>query len=551
MKRPCLQFTVLFFLFGFAAALVQAQPASPPKLTVVIAVDQMRPDHLTRFEKLYEHGFARLGKEGAVFLNAHQYHAQTATGPGHASISSGSYPSRSGVVGNNWFDRVTGKYVYCSEDLTVRPVGEKSDTKSPGRSPRQMRTDDLGVWLKKAHRRAKVFGVGRKDRAATLMGGGKADAAYWYSGSTGNMISSTYYMKSYPKWVDDFNAAHMLDQYFDKGWQKLLPDEAYELAREDEYPYEADGKNTTFPHLFNKTKDKPDGSFYGRLAGTPFTDEYVLKFAVELIKNEGLGADDVPDLLFVGCSAADGVGHSYGPFSQESMDHFLRLDRYLGEFFAFLDEKIGVENYIVALTSDHGVLPLPEELKRRGVDAERVNSVNLREKLGSITEEVGEELGVKEKLILGMSGNGVLLNYDAAKPYNVSKPRLDEVFAEKLKALEEIDDVFTKAELESNKASDRPYIELYRNSYHKERTGDLMLRFKKHRLVSGQYGTSHGSPYEYDTNVPIVFWGKGIQAKQDAKEIKTVDIAPTLAELLQVKVRGKIDGESVAGSISK
>jgi len=518
-----------------------------PKLAVVIVVDQMRADHLTRFEKEYKYGFARLRREGAVFTDAHQYHAFTVTAAGHASIGTGVFPAKHGVVGNSWFDIEENERVYCSDDSDHPLIG--STDGDTGRSPKRMRTKGLGDWLKEANKGSKVFGVSRKDRGAIMPAGMKPDGAFWYNAKKGQMVTSQYYYSKYPGWVDAFNGAKGLDKYFEEGWKRLKPEQLYlTLGRKDDFAAEADGKNNVFPHSFTATSSKPDAKYYSKIQGTPFIDDYILQFSRALIENEELGKDDAPDILFIGCSAADAIGHTFGPMSQESMDHFLRLDQYLGTFLDYLDERVGKENYVVALSSDHGVLPLPEHLQKNGSDAQRVSLKETKKLLHSALKKVVNKLGVAENLVK-QNGYSLIVDYHLAARKGISRKDVNHAIVEELKHLPMLEDVIIAEELALR--SDEMAV-LYKNSYFPSRTGDLFLRYKKQYLLSDRSGgTSHGSPYRYDTHVPILFSGPGIESGIFPKKIRTVDIAPTLAQLLGIKFPDYVDGESLVGIISK
>lgn len=513
-----------------------------PKLAVVVVVDQMRQDHLTRFSGLYKYGLARLLREGAIFTNAHQYHALTVTAAGHASISTGNFPSHHGIIGNDWYERSEQRTVYCTADENTKLVGAEDE---PGDSPFRLLVPALGDRLKKQYPGSKVFSVSRKDRAAILMGGQKPDGAYWYDGKNGRMVTSDYYMKSYPAWVDSFNAVQILNQFYEQGWQKQRDPEAYFVSREDKFPSEGDGLHTTFPHLLTTESGQPDQNFYRNIASTPFSDYLVLEFAKAIVKNEKLGEHATPDLLFVSCSAADAVGHSYGPLSQESEDLFLRLDEYLGQFIDFLDATVGHENYVLTLSSDHGVLPLPEELERRGYDSKRVPFSDLAQQMPKILQQAMKPLNLSGKPIKAMS-NGLVLDYTEADARGVEHAALQKGLAAAFRSNEVIADVITYDELQSDTSARHELFDLYKNSFHPDRSPDLMLRFKEFYLLSQYpYGTSHGSPYRYDTHIPIVFFGPGVHAGEHAELTRSVDIAPTLAELLGIRDTQGMDGVSL------
>jgi len=519
-----------------------------PKLIVTIVVDQMRADHLTRFAGLYTGGFARLLRDGSVFENAHHDHAHTYTGVGHATIATGAFPSHHGIVGNDWFNREKNLKVYCSEDRGAPILGYPNLPKKKGRSAKLLKRSTFADWLKAASSASKVFGVARKDRAAILSTGARADGAYWYNAVDGKMITSEYYADKYPNWVDAFNKRRLVDAYFDSTWTKLLSyPGAYSEARPDSCVYENDGRHTTFPHVLGTGAGKPDPAYYKKFYATPFSDELTIKFAEALIGHEDLGGDDVTDFLFVGCSAADAIGHSFGPFSVESMDHFLRLDRYLGDFFDFLDERIGRANYIVTLSSDHGVLPIPEEMAKRGIAAQRISPAQLKRELSPVLRQVAEDAGIESPLVTYTINKELFVNYKAGSLRGVGRAQLDSLLADALRRSPEIEEVFTREVLLGrDTTNDSPYLAAFQHSYAPDRSGDLMLRLKKYCLERNlPFGSSHGSPYEYDTHIPLIFLGPGIKAGKVRQRVRTVDIAPTLAALVSVKPLQPVDGRSL------
>jgi predicted AlkP superfamily pyrophosphatase or phosphodiesterase len=549
VKRTILWLTA-FGLFVPVLLLLTAgkQPVAKtekPKLVVLVIVDQMRADHLTRFAGVFQHGLARLLREGAIFTDAHQDHSYTVTAAGYATLSTGAFPSRHGIVGNNWFDRIENKRVYCAEDTNAALLGYPNKRAASGRSPRRLLVPTFGDWLKLQSPKSKVFGVARKDRAAIYGTGLKADGAFWYNGDDGNFISSEYYDKSYPKWVEAFNQSRAVEAFYGRSWQKLMPEETYFLAREDTFATEGNGKNTAFPYAFTSESGKPDESYYDKLENSPFIEKLVFDFSRALIENEHLGEDNAPDVLVIGNSAADNIGHDFGPLSQESMDYFLRLDGYLGDFFSFLDEKIGKENYLIILSSDHGVLPLPEELARRGFDSKRIAGQEAQVVLQDALIQLSQELGVTGRVVTGIQNRALFVNYQIAAEKNISPADLDKRLVEKLTAISFIEDVFTKDELASANSNGRPYQDRFRHSYHPDRSGDLFIRLKKYYLIHGAYGTSHGSTYDYDTHVPLIFAGSGIRNMQHNAKVRTVDAASTIAAILGIEPAGEIDGRSL------
>ncbi len=538
-------------LFGLSLA-CSAPEVRGPKLLVTIVVDQMRADHLTRFADLYKGGFARLLNDGAVFADARHDHAHTYTGVGHATISTGTFPSHHEIVGNDWFDRKENLKVYCCQDRNSPILGYPHLPKKKGRSPKLLKRSTFGDWLKAASPKSKVFGVARKDRAAILSTGADADGAYWYNEDDGKMVTSEYYTDKYPDWVRAFNEQRRVDAYFDSTWTKLLSEPgAYSAARPDSSVYENDGRHTTFPHAFRTGSGKPDAAYYKDFISTPFSDELTVEFAETLIDHEQVGSDDVTDFLFLGCSAADAIGHSFGPYSVESMDHFLRLDRYLGDFFVFLDKRIGRANYVVTLSSDHGVLPIPEELAKRGVAAERISSDQLKKEVSPLLNKVAEDLGIASPLVTYTINNELFINYEAANLNAVAPARFDSLLAAALQRAPQIDEVFSREVLLGGDGTNAsPYLATFQHSYAPDRSGDLMLRLKKYCLArTSAFGTSHGSPYEYDAHIPLIFMGSGIKSGTVKQQVRSIDIAPTLAALIHISPVQPVDGRSLTPAI--
>jgi predicted AlkP superfamily pyrophosphatase or phosphodiesterase len=506
-----------------------------PRLAVVIVVDQMRADYLTRFAGLYTGGFRRFLREGAVFTDAHHDHALTVTAAGHATISTGAYPSHHGIVGNEWYDRALHSKVYCTDDSASPILGAPA---LGGQSPRNLRRAALGDWLKAASPSSRVFSVAFKDRSAIQMGGMRPDAAFWYDGSTGRFVTSAYYAKAYAPWVDAFNASGRVDEHFAEGWRKLLPEEAYFMSTEDRVAAENDGEHTTFPYSFDDGAPDAKARYHQRIWETPFGDELTVEFAEALVASERLGDDADPDVLWLSCSTADLIGHRFGPLSQEAEDCYLRLDRELGELFAMLDAKVGPGRYVAALTADHGVLPLPEELDRRGVEAARVVPADFHAQIAAAVSEVARASGLPDNLLGSDGYDGVVLNGPASA-------ELRQRVAERLRRVPFVADAYTLDELEAA-APGRAYLDTYRRSTFDGRTPDVMLRYRENYLVDyGAHGTSHGSPYAYDTHVPLVFFGAGVRPGDHADRVFTVDLAPTIADLLGVQLPADADGRSL------
>jgi predicted AlkP superfamily pyrophosphatase or phosphodiesterase len=526
---------------------------SRPRLAVVLVVDQMRADYLERFGDLYRGGLARLRRDGAVFRDAHVRHARTFTAPGHASASTGTHPARHGVVANEWYDRTTGAVVYAADDPRVAATLTGPPTSPPpGRSPRQLQRLALGDWLKAERPQAKVYSVALKDRAAVMLGGQRPDRAYWYYPEQPGFGSSTWYADGAPPppWVATFNASGALYTRFLRGWVRSRDPSAYLRAGPDRVDAEADGVHTEFPHAFDDGTPAGRAAFAKEILYTPFGDEYALAFARALVAAERLGDDDVPDLLLVSCSSADYVGHRYGPLSHEVEDYYLRLDESLGEFLTFLDEHVGKDRYVLALTADHGALPLPEEAALRGVaDARRVLEADYRAQVDAAVAAALARLGAPPEVRRHTDEDGVWLDAAAAEAAGVAPPALRAAVADALRGLDFVADALTADDLSSG-TGDRPYLDVYRRSFYPARSPDVQLRFREWQLVAAEpRGTSHGSPYAYDTHVPVLLFGAGVRAGAHDDAVGTVDVAPTLAELLGVARPAELDGRSLAAKL--
>lgn len=531
----------LIWVLAVALMLARTADASArPRLGVVIVVDQYCGEHLARYGHLFTGGLARLQQGGAVFAEAHHDHAMTLTATGHAALSTGRYPKRHGIVGNHWYERASGQRVYCCGDSTVSILG---DPESQGRSPRYLMTDALGDWLKQSWSGARVFAVSQKDRSAIMLGGLHPDGVYWFDDAKGRMVTSTYYVETMPKWAAEYDCFPIREKAIREGWRKTWPAGYYDHANADDFPAENDGVNTTFPHLYDSAAAiaRTPSEW---LLETPFGDELVLDFARTLARAEMLGQDTIPDLLCISLSATDYIGHSFGPFSQEVLDALLRADQYIGAFLTSLDSLVGEGAYSVVLSSDHGVMPLPEEFVLQGERAERILRADARQHFDAAARQVADAIGIVTPLIVGQT-NGLMLDTKSAEARGVRPPDLREAVAEQLRQLDYVDDVMTYEDLSLPDAKGRGYRAKYRQSFHPDRTPDIVIRYKENILVlDSPYGTTHGTPYGYDTHVPLIFWGTGVARldKPVMERVRTIDIAPTMAALLGLTIPDGVDG---------
>ena len=498
----------------------RAVPEGAPRLVLVIVVDQMRADYLERFRPLLNHGLGRLLQEGVVFTDAHHFHSATETAPGHATLATGVFPKRHGIVGNSWFDRESGNDVYCCGDP------------DHGVSPRNMLVPALGDLLKAAYPQAKVYAASAKDRAAILMGGHHADGAWWYGRSTGSFVTSTYYgdEESQPAWVEAFNDEDRLAVHFANAWNPLLPldhTSAYDIEPLDRGPF-----IDTFPHAVGGFQVERNG-FYASIYRSPFVDSYLEDFAETLIEAENLGADEVPDLLAVSFSALDTVGHGYGPNAPETLDVILRLDRTIGELLDFVDERIGMENVVVALSSDHGVGEVPDLVVRDGGDGGRFGTDQTL-CLQRLQSRLKGRFGGGEFLV-----DTFYLDGETIAAEEANRAAIEDEIIEAMSDCPLIAEVVRPAELDPA----NPLHELYLNNYYPERSGDLVVVVEPNVLPvpASAVVASHGSPYAYDTHVPLIIRRQDGAGQVVEARANTIDLAPSLAPILGLEV------EDIAG----
>lgn len=526
-------------LVGALAAAGQAQTPTPlvpsapvlaprPRLVVVIAIDQMRYDYLERFRPLLKGGLKTLLERGAVFTNARYQHANCETGPGHSVILSGRNALHSGILANAWFDEALGRSVNVVDDLTAAPLGGSGR----GASPAHFVGFTLGDLLKKASPDAKVVGVALKDRAAILMAGPRADAAYWYEAAEGRFITSSYYMKSAPPWLDALNAHGLPSIYAASGWTKLLADESVyrRFAGEDAVATEGDLQNISFPHHLSAAPGSP--AFHDQFRYTPFADLLTLDVALSAMTEHDLGADETPDVLAVGFSAADYIGHTFGPESHEIMDQILRLDRVLTRLIDTVETRVGRDRALFVLTADHGVMPLVESLQKRGIAAKRVKPAELR---AVVTTALERRFPGKGDLVANYSPPDFYLSLEAIARYGLRRADVEKTIGDALMATGVVARIYTASSFagETPSPGEDPYFEAVRRSYFAPRSPHVIALLKEFMyLTSNPGGTGHGSPYDYDAHVPVIFMGPRIKAGIYPGATGPEDIAPTLGVLL-------------------
>jgi hypothetical protein len=528
---------------AFAAPIAHA--AAQPALVVVIVIDQFRHDYLERFRGLFvEDGFNRLLKGGADFAACHYRHSITKTAPGHALILSGVHANVNGIIANDWIDRESLKRLNCVDDETVRPLGamELRGAKIPGTtaliacSPRNFLATTVGDELKIARAgRPKVISISSKDRSAVLLGGKLADAAYWMQ--EGRMISSSYYMADLPAWVKTFNAAGRVESYFHKTWDRLLPEPVY---NEIQGPDKADGEfaglglSPVFPKRLDAGADTITPAFYDGFEHTPFKSEVMMEFVEAVMENENLGQRGSTDVLCVSFSVNDTIGHDMGPDSHEVMDITLRTDRMLSHLFGYLERRIGLQNCTIVLTADHGAAPLPERLKavRPQMDAGRLSAAMILEPCEAALNRAFGKLADQSRWLI-IDSSWLLIAPAALQEKKITRFAAEEVIRTALLSIEQVQSVYTRTQLETGDAPGH-YGAAALLSFNRERSGDVFYQAKPFWFDRQKSGTTHGSPYNYDTHVPLLWYGVGVTPGLRTDRVGVDDIAPTLAHILRV-----------------
>lgn len=504
--------------------------AQSPKLVVGIVVDQMRYDYLTRFWGQYgEDGFKRLVNQGFNCKNHHYNYAPTSTGPGHASVYTGTTPATHGIIGNDWYDKEIGADVYCAGDDSYASVGTTSDAgkMSPHRMLTTTVTDELRMHTQK---RGKVIGVAVKDRGAILPAGHAANAAYWFEGgATGNWITSSYYMDALPQWVTDFNNSEAVEAY-KKPWTTLKSIETYVESGTDANTYEGMFKGETtssFPHDLPQLWEA-NGQF-GLLRSTPYGNSITADFALAALEGEDLGADTITDFLAVSFSSTDYVGHFFGVNSKEIEDTYIRLDHDLARLFAALDEKVGEGEYTVFLTADHAAIDVPAYLKDSKILAGYLD-------MGGIKERFNEFLQYKygtTDVVKDLSNYQLFLDHKILTNLDIDLKEAQEDIAKELLGYAGIGQVYTGHQMwENNYTKGIPYI--LQNGYNQKRSGDVLIVPNPGFISYSRTGSTHGSPQIYDTHVPLLLYGKGIKQGSTVNRTEIPDIAPTISALLGI-----------------
>jgi predicted AlkP superfamily pyrophosphatase or phosphodiesterase len=521
---------------------IPQQQNKQPKLIVGIVVDQMRYDYLSKYyNKFSENGFKKLLTKGFDCKNTNFNYAPTYTGPGHASIYTGTTPSFHGIIGNDWFVRDSGKVIYVTDDPSVQTVGSTS-TKAGKMSPHNLLASTIGDELRLySNLKSKVISVSLKDRAAILPGGHLSNGSYWFDPGSGNFITSTFYKKELPQWVTDFNARHLADKYLSQPWNTLLPIEQYTESADDDNPYEGLYQGETkpvFPHNLPAMFSKTD---YAVLLSTPFGNTIVKDIALAALKDEKIGENDYTDFLAISFSSTDYIGHKMGPQSIELEDTYLRLDRDLAEIITYLEKNYGKDNFLLFLTADHAVAYVPEELMdlkmNAGYFSTKIFSDSLKRYLSKTYNDTS--------LVSDIINNQIYLNHKLIKQKNIDLKNMEENIVSIALIFKGVANAYTSDQL-NGEALKNKSAELMQNGFYIKRSGDVALLLEPQWLDDYSHtGTSHGTTYSYDTHVPLLWYGWNIKPGFTSAPIDITDIAPTIAALLNIMAPNACIGKPI------
>lgn len=537
-----LTITLFFSIFSSKAQEVQ-EPGSEdqgPRLVVGIVVDQMRYDYLTRFWNKYgEDGFKRIINEGFNFKNNHFNYIPTYTGPGHASVYTGTGPENHGIIGNDWYNKFEERMVYCAGDENVEPVGTSS---SAGRmSPHRMIVTTVADENRLfTQMRGKTIGIALKDRGAVLPAGHTANAAYWFHGKNeGNFISSSFYLKELPQWVEDFNASGQVDSYR-RTWETLEDINTYVESGPDESTYEGGYRGSfTFPYDINELASQNNP--YELLKETPFGNSITTDFAIAALDGEDLGVDSNTDFLTISYSSTDYVGHNFGVNSKEVQDAYMRLDKDVARLLEALDDKVGKGNYTLFLTSDHGGVDVPAYLESVKIPSGYFSHSEFEEKMNDFVDANYDGADLIEKV----SNYQVFFNYEAIREEDITALELETSLSHFLLQYPQINKVFTRSQLQSA-SFDQGTASLIQKGFNQKRSGDVIIVLDPSVISYSITGSTHGSGFSYDTHAPLLFFGNGIKQGSSTVRTEIIDIAPTISALLGISFPNGHTGRPLA-----
>jgi len=543
----------------FATQKAQKPTTPKPKLILQITVDQLRGDLPDKFMKnMGQGGFRWLKENGIWYKNAHYNYTNTETVVGHTTLATGANPSIHGMVSNVWYDRSKKRLVYNIEDKRYHILSKNADIDdstevdssqalagTDGRSPANILvstfSDELSLFT---NAKSKIFGVSVKDRGAVTLAGHNGKA-FWFSKTSGEFITSSFYYDTYPAWVKKFNDEKLAERYLDKSWTLMYDKSKYMFGDSDDNLWEEDYANfgRVFPHQYQGKENKYFNYF---LTFSPAGDELTLDFAKAIIENEKMGQNDVTDYLAISFSSTDYVGHIFGPSSLEAEDNMLRLDKTLASLFKYVDEKVGLDNTLIVLSADHGATEAPGYLAKLGIEAKWISPMKWNKKPS--LERLKKRFGVGQDLIEAFFPPYLYLNHKVIKEKGLNLAEVQKAVAKEIMDIDGIALAVTSTEMSNNTLPDTYLYNAALRNFNAKRSGDILILFEPHCFANDMDGgaimaSNHGGPWSYDTFVPVIFAGNGLKGKQIFRRIRPNDIAPTLSALVEAKAPSGASGD--------
>ena len=522
-----------------------------PKLVVFMVVDGFPQEQLVKYYDQYtDGGFKLFLDQGAWYGNNHYSHATTYTGVGHATLLSCAHPYKHAIIGNDWIDRKTKKRIYSTEDERHKYIDEETPQHS-GTSPFNMKVTTVGDELIYANAKSKVVAISGKDRSAIGLAG-QFGTAYMHSPATGRFITSDYYVKQYPDWWRKFYEGKPQDKYFGQSWTLLLPEDAYARSVPDDRPWSTNykGLGTKFPHPIGGGANEPNKNYYDAMLWTPFGDLLTLDFAKAVIEGENLGNNPagVPDLLAISWTSHDYVNHLFGPESRQSQDHMLRLDRVFAELVGYLEQRVGLDNVLLMLSADHGFMNIPEYSSSRRLDAGRIDPDKMiADTNAALSAKFGEG-----KYITTWWNPNLYLDYDLVDSRELNRHEVENAAQRFLRNYPGVEAVFTRTQLEEGRIPDTKLAKQVTLAWHQQISGDIVIMNKPNWYLFAkphQYASTHGSPWSYDTNVPLAIYGPNWAQAGKYGDSETVDLARTLAFILNVRPPNGCEGRVLSEAL--
>lgn len=542
LKLPTIKLNFLFSL-ALISLMAHSQEIAKPKLVIGIVVDQMRYDYLYRYASNYGNdGFKKLMRDGYVCHNMQYGYVPTFTGPGHASIYSGTTPDRHGIISNNWYERSSESGVYCVQDDTQKAVGALETSAAGKMSPARMLTTTLGDELKISNmKRSKVIGIALKDRGAILPAGHMGNAAYWFDGSSGNWISSSFYLNKLPDYVIEFNKKDRAGNLLKEVWKPLLDTNAYTHSLADNAPYEKPFKGqekAVFPYDLSKLMIQNKGKSI--IKNTPMGNTLTREFAEAIMTGENLGKGNETDFLAISFSSPDYIGHQFGTESKELEDTYVRLDREIATLILAAEKQVGKDNLVLFLTADHGGATVPAYLIDQKVPGGYFDLESATDSLKAfIKRSFNAEDWIEE-----FNDEQIYLDEKAIAQSNFALEAVEQKIAQFVSGFQGIDKVMTGTELNKNFAF-QGVSSLMAKGYHRKRSGNIKFIMEPNWIEYMRQGTTHGSPYNYDTRVPMIFYGWKIKSGSSVKLFQIEDIAPTISTFLNIPFPNGCNGNPI------